>query len=697
MKCIIAEKPSVARDIARIVGATHKEEGCFSGNGHVVTWAFGHLVTLAMPEAYGFPTYSREQLPIIPDPFRLVVRQIRKGTTYTDDPSALKQLNIIRKCFDRSDRIIVATDAGREGELIFRLIYAYLDCRKPFDRLWISSLTDKAIREGLSRPADGRQYDRLYLSGKARSEADWLVGINASRALSIARGGAYSLGRVQTPTLSMICRRYIEHRDFRSVPFWKIHALPTGLSVRAIGEATYESRRAADRAIKDLDPREALIVSSVSVQTNPVPPPLLYDLTALQKEANKRYGYTAEKTLSLAQSLYEKKCTTYPRTGSRYISEDIFEEIPSLLESLKDDPDYGDYLEKLTAGTLNSRSVDDTKVTDHHAILLTGEKSDSLTRDEEVLYRMVTVRMLESFSEAAIEETLTATLTQREHRFGIKAKRRVKSGWKAIRGSMEEAVEEGETVVDSFPEWQEGDRLDVFGFEITEHQTKPKPLYTEATLLSAMEHAGREVADEEARKALAGCGIGTPATRAAIIETLILREYIRREKKSLIPTEKGLSVYKLVAGRKIADAEMTGAWEVALAAIEAGTMDERTFGKSIEVYTRQICEELLTTAAGNTDAHYKTYRCPLCGNDSVRVFPKIVKCVTDGCGFKVFRELCGTLLSKEHIHALMTDGCTPLLCRLTGKSGKTFNARLKLDKDGGTSFVFDSKPRKPQT
>lgn len=697
MKCIIAEKPSVARDIARIVGATHKEEGCFSGNGHVVTWAFGHLVTLAMPEAYGFQTYSREQLPIIPDPFRLVVRQIRKGTTYTDDPSALKQLGIIRKCFDRSDRIIVATDAGREGELIFRLIYAYLDCRKPFDRLWISSLTDKAIREGLSRPADGRQYDRLYLSGKARSEADWLVGINASRALSIARGGAYSLGRVQTPTLSMICRRYIEHRDFRSVPFWKIHALPTGLSVKAIGETTYESRKAADRAMEDLDPREALTVLSVSVQTNPVPPPLLYDLTALQKEANKRYGYTAEKTLSLAQSLYEKKCTTYPRTGSRYISEDIFEEIPSLLESLKDDPDYGDYVEKLTAGTLNRRSVDDTKVTDHHAILLTGEKSGNLTRDEEVLYRMITVRMLESFSEAAIEETLTATLSQREHRFGIKAKRRVKSGWKAVRGSMEEPVEEGETVVDSFPEWQEGDRLDVFGFEMTEHQTKPKPLYTEATLLSAMEHAGREVADEEARKALAGCGIGTPATRAAIIETLILREYIRREKKSLIPTEKGLSVYKLVAGRKIADAEMTGAWEVALAAIEAGTMDERTFGKSIEVYTRQICEELLTTAAGNTDAHYKTYRCPLCGNDSVRVFPKIVKCVTDGCGFKVFRELCGTLLSKEHIHALMTDGCTPLLCRLTGKSGKTFNARLKLDKDGGTSFVFDSKPRKPQT
>lgn len=697
MKCIIAEKPSVARDIARIVGATHKEEGCFSGNGHVVTWSFGHLVTLAMPEAYGFPTYSREQLPIIPDPFRLVVRQIRKGTTYMDDPSALKQLNIIRKCFDRSDRIIVATDAGREGELIFRLIYAYLDCRKPFDRLWISSLTDKAIREGLSRPADGRQYDRLYLSGKARSEADWLVGINASRALSIARGGAYSLGRVQTPTLSMICRRYIEHRDFRSAPFWKIHALPTGLSVKVIGETTYESRKAADRAMEDLDPRKALIVSSVSVQTNPVPPPLLYDLTALQKEANKRYGYTAEKTLSLAQSLYEKKCTTYPRTGSRYISEDIFEEIPSLLESLKDDPDYGDYVEKLTAGTLNRRSVDDTKVTDHHAILLTGEKSGSLTRDEEVLYRMITVRMLESFSEAAIEETLTATLSQREHRFGIKAKRQVKSGWKAVHGSVEESVEEGETVVDSFPEWQEGDRLDVFGFKMTEHQTKPKPLYTEATLLSAMEHAGREVADEEARKALAGCGIGTPATRAAIIETLILREYIRREKKSLIPTEKGLSVYKLVAGRKIADAEMTGAWEVALAAIEAGAMDERTFGKSIEVYTRQICEELLKTAAGNTDDHYKTYHCPLCGNDSVRVFPKIAKCVTDGCGFKVFRELCGTLLSKEHIHALMTDGCTPLLCRLTGKSGKTFNARLKLDKDGGTSFVFDFKPRKPQT
>ena len=313
--CIIAEKPSVARDIARIIGANSKQDRYLEGGGYLVTWAMGHLIALAMPEAYGFSAYKRENLPIRPNPFQLVVRQVRKDKEYHDDPAALKQLKVIRSCFDKADRIIVATDAGREGELIFRYIYQYLDCHKPFERLWISSLTDKAIREGLSNLKPGSCYDNLYHSAKARSEADWLVGINASRALSIARKGGYSLGRVQTPTLAMVCRRYIENRDFSSIPYWKLSVLTEkeSLSLKAVGSEDYESEASAQTALAQLRSQSRLKVESVTRQVGHTAPPLLYDLTALQKDANRRHGFSADKTLSIAQSLYEKKITTYPR------------------------------------------------------------------------------------------------------------------------------------------------------------------------------------------------------------------------------------------------------------------------------------------------------------------------------------------------------------------------------------------------
>src|SRR3712207_1027380 len=330
--CIIAEKPSVARDIARIVGANNRRDGYLEGSGYVITWAMGHLITLAMPEAYGFAAYNAKDLPIRPNPFQLIVRQIRKDKEYISDPAALKQLNVIDSCFDRAERIIVATDAGREGELIFRWIHQYLNCQKPFDRLWISSLTDKAIREGLSNLKNGSAYDSLYHAAQARAEADWLVGINASRALSIARRGGYSLGRVQTPTLAMVCRRYIENRDFSSVPFWKLSALTEkeGMSLKAIGITDYGSEASAQTAFAALSSQSRLKAESVARQVGHTAPPLLYDLTALQKEANRRHGFSADKTLSIAQSLYEKKITTYPRTGSRYISVDVFEEVPAL-------------------------------------------------------------------------------------------------------------------------------------------------------------------------------------------------------------------------------------------------------------------------------------------------------------------------------------------------------------------------------
>ena len=686
--CIIAEKPSVARDIARIVGANSKQDGYMEGNGYLVTWAMGHLIALAMPEAYGFSAYKAEDLPIRPNPFQLVVRQVCKNKEYISDPAALKQLKVIRSCFDKADRIIVATDAGREGELIFRYIYQHLGCRKPFDRLWISSLTDKAIREGLSNLKPGSHYDNLYYSAKARSEADWLVGINASRALSIARRGGYSLGRVQTPTLAMVCRRYIENRDFSSVSYWKlsVHTEKEGLSLKAVGSEDYESEVSAQTTLATLRSQSRLMVESVVRKVADTPPPLLYDLTALQKDANRRHGFSADKTLSIAQSLYEKKITTYPRTGSRYISEDVFEEVPVLLRNIG----------KTLSNPLNRHSVDNTKVTDHHAIIPTGEKPSGLSTDEITIYQMVVNRFIEAFSPDSEEERMQVRFTDGTNTFTWKACRQISLGWKAVQKDKEveaEKKEDGkEQILSSLPNLTEGEVLSLINADITEHKTKPKPLYTEATLLSAMENAGKDVKEDDKRKAMAECGIGTPATRANIIETLILRDYIRREKKSIIPTEKGLAVYEIVKDKKIANAEMTGSWELALAAIEAGKIPSDKFSQGINSYVGTICEELLSLSPDQKS--YPAYCCPKCGQQSVGIYAKVAKCRYETCGFHVFREVCGIHLSEDNIRDLISSGRTPILKGLTSKAGKKFNARLVLGEDYTTSFEFENKKGK---
>ena len=686
--CIIAEKPSVARDIARIVGATTKQDGYLEGCGYVVTWAMGHLIALAMPETYGFSAYKREDLPIRPNPFLLVVRQVRKDKEYVLDPAALKQLKVIRSCFDKADRIIVATDAGREGELIFRYIYQHLGCRKPFDRLWISSLTDKAIREGLANLKKGSHYDYLYHSAKARSEADWLVGINASRALSIARKGGYSLGRVQTPTLAMVCRRYIANRDFSSVPYWKlsVHTEKEGLLLKAIGSKDYENEALAQTALAALRSQSQLTVETVTRKVTHTAPPLLYDLTALQKEANRRHGFSADKTLSIVQSLYEKKITTYPRTGSRYISEDIFEEVPALWRKIG----------AAIKSPLNRHSVDNAKVTDHHAIIPTGETPSGLSADETTIYQMVVNRFVEAFSPNSEEERMQVRFTDGTNTFTWKACRQISLGWKAVQKNKATETEEkedgDEQVLSSLPNLTEGEVLSLVNANITEHKTKPKPLYTEATLLSAMENAGKEVKDAESKKAMAVCGIGTPSTRANIIETLILRDYIRRDKKSIIPTEKGLAVYEIVKDKKIANAEMTGSWELALAAIEAGKMPADKFSQGINSYVGTICEELLSLTPEQKS--YPVYRCPKCGQQSVGIYAKVAKCRHETCGFHVFREVCGIHLSEDNIRDLISSGRTPILKGLTSKAGKKFNARLALKNDYTTTFEFEQNKKR---
>jgi len=376
----------------------------------------------------------------------------------------------------------------------------------------------------------------------------------------------------------------------------------------------------------------------------------------------------------------------YPRTGSRYISEDVFEEVSALLRKIRE----------TLLTPLNRHSVDNAKVTDHHAIIPTGETPSGLSTDETTIYQMVVNRFVEAFSPDSEEERMQVRFTDGNSTFTWKACRQISLGWKAVQKGKEVEAEKkedsDEQILSSLPNLTEGEVLSLVNAEITEHKTKPKPLYTEATLLSAMENAGKEVKDAESKKAMAACGIGTPATRANIIETLILRDYIRRDKKAIIPTEKGLAVYEIVKDKKIANAEMTGAWELALAAIEAGKMPADKFSQGINSYVGTICEELLTLTPEQKS--YPVYRCPKCGQQSVGIYAKVAKCRHKDCDFHIFREVCGTLLTENYIRDLLTTGRTPILKGLTSKAGKKFNARLVLNEDYTTSFEFESRKGK---
>lgn len=607
MKTIIAEKPSVAKEIAHIVGADKREEGYMQGNGYYVTWAFGHLVQPAMPETYGMKGFHAENLPVIPDPFVLVPRQVKTENGYKADAGVLAQIKIIGKLFDSSERIIVATDAGREGELIFRYLYAYIGCRKPFDRLWISSLTDTAIREGLLNLRDGKEYDNLYHAAKARSEADWLVGINGTQALTIAAGrGTYSVGRVQTPTLGMVCERYWEHKRFESKPFWQVHFgvvdADSGNILKFTSANRWTDKATATDIYNKVKDTGSAIITKVVTKRKVEKAPLLYDLTTLQKEANSQHGFTAEHTLSIAQKLYEAKFITYPRTSSRYISDDVFATLPKLFKNLENHSEYGEKV-KLLPGSedYSKNSVNAAKVTDHHALLITENAAIGLFKDEKIVYDMILCRMIEAFSADCIKD-ITSVSAQVDHEveFGISGSIIRQTGWRALslkeknnRQDKDADATDNEVKDQAIPNWQEGQHITLSGCTIAEGKTKPKPLHTESTLLAAMETAGKEIEDDTMRQAMKDSGIGTPATRAAIIETLLKREYMVRQQKKLVPTEKGLALHSVVKNMAIANVEMTGKWEAELAKIERGEASADGFTHSIEGYTREITAELL--------------------------------------------------------------------------------------------------------
>ncbi|MFR3278404.1 DNA topoisomerase III [Phocaeicola plebeius] len=686
MKTIIAEKPSVAREIARIVGATKREEGYFEGGGYAVTWAFGHLVQLAMPDGYGIRGFVRDNLPVIPETFTLIPRQIKAEKGYKPDSGVTAQIKVIARLFNGSEQIVVATDAGREGELIFRYLYHYIGCSTPFVRLWISSLTDKAIREGLRNLENGSKYDNLFLAAKARSESDWLVGINGTQALTIAAGhGTYSVGRVQTPTLGMVCERYWENRRFTPEAFWQLHIAVNGNdndgTVKLSSSGKWKEKEPATALYNKVKEAGTATVTKVERKEKTEETPLLFDLTTLQKEANAKHGFTAEQTLGIAQKLYEKKLITYPRTGSRYIPEDVFSEIPKLLAFIGAMPEWkGKVQEKAQPAR---RSVDGSKVTDHHALLVTGEKPLFLSKEDNTVYQMIAGRMIEAFSEKCVKDTTTVTAECAGAEFMVKGSIIRQAGWRAVYGE-----EDKEEI--SIPDWQEGDTLTLKGCSITEGKTKPKPLHTEATLLSAMETAGKEIEDDALRQALKDCGIGTPATRAAIIETLFKRGYMERCKKSLVPTEKGLALYSVVKTMRIADVALTGEWEKELARIERGELPADTFRKEIEAYTREITSELLSCDKlfARKDSGCK---CPKCGTGTMQFYGKVVRCDNAECGLPVFRLKANRTLSDEEIKDLLTEGHTKLLKGFKSKHGKSFDATIAFDGEFNTTFVFPEK------
>lgn len=689
MIAVIAEKPSVARDIANILGATQKSDGYISGNGYMVTWAFGHLIQLAMPEAYGAVGFKREHLPIIPPNFKLTPRLIKEGKEYKPEPGSLKQLNIIKDVFDKADKIIVATDAGREGELIFRYIYEYLGCDKPFERLWISSLTDKAILAGFNNLKPGRQYDNLFYSARARSEADWLVGMNSSQALTISAGsGVFSLGRVQTPTLAMICSRYIENKNFVPQKYWQIRIstqkddIPFGV----LSSDRFNDVVMATTINEKIKAGGRIEVKKVEKKEVKSQPPLLYDLTTLQKEANTKFKLSADTTLKIAQKLYEAKYITYPRTGSRYISEDILEQIPERIKLLEGYDRFSDYVRSVAGITLNKRSVNDSKVTDHHALIVTENLPKDLQGDDRSIYEMIAGRMLEAFSEPCIKDVTKAEMYSADILFPVTGTVIKYPGWKSVFNEQEDGEEDA-----TLPALQEGDTLLLIDAEVLEKQTKPKPLHTEASLLSAMENAGKEIEDEELRESMKESGLGTPATRAGIIETLFNRKYITKEKQSLVPSLVGLEVYNTVKDMNIANVTMTGSWEKGLAMIERGEVTAEEFSRKIIGYTSKITGELL--GAQLSIPQEEKPACPKCGKNTIRIFDKNAKCMDEACDFIIWREIAGKKLSDTQVGQLIEKGKTGEIKGFKSKAGKPFEAKLTLNNEYKVEFVFNNKKK----
>lgn len=732
MKIILAEKPSVARDIASVVGARAKHEGYYEGGGFAVTYAFGHLVRLAEPEdmnpAWGKP-WRISQLPMVPTEWK-----------YRIDEKGAKQFGVIKRLFlhDASTSIICATDAGREGEHIFRLIYMLSGCTKPVERLWISSLTPEAIREGLNKLKPSQDFDNLANAAKSRAHADWVVGLNFTRAYTTINNQLCTIGRVQTPTLALIVERQEAIDNFKSTPFFEILVtFEPGFVARYITPGEEPTTRIEDKAVAQgimtaiADVPTGTVKSVITAEKRTKAPPL-FDLLSLQKDANKRFGYTAQETLDIAQKLYEEyKLLSYPRTESRHISNDMVDELPGILSAVLKAPTTSktakDALDKegivagkMTADALRPRLgktyVDDTKLTDHHAIIPTNKVPPAdLPERQRNVYELVATRFMSIFLPAEVRDETTAVINLSEHAFRARGVVIKEAGWTVLEPKNTESgkkQKDAEEEPQQLPVLTEGQQSTKRKAELKERKTSaPKP-YDDATLLTAMKNAGRDLDDEDLASYMKQRGLGTPATRAAIIERLLQTGYVLRNKKQLVPTEKGKALIKQVHS-DLKDVALTATWEQRLADMQDGQLLPDKFENDIGDFVRRILPDVASNAgaplpmvpggkvsgksadsgAGSQSDDPGFGPCPQCKEGVVRQTPKGAGCNRwkSGCTFSIWREQRGKELSDTNIKELVRKRQTKVIKGFKKKDGSgKYDAKLVLTDDYKIRFEFES-------
>ena len=704
---VIAEKPSVARDIAKVLKANQKGDGCLIGENHVVSWAVGHLVTLAEPEDYDekYKKWNFSTLPILPEEMKLkAIQQTRS------------QLKVLHKWMNSAeiDSLICATDSGREGELIFRYIYEITNCKKPFERLWISSMTEEAIKEGFATLKDGREYDLLYTSAKCRSEADWLVGMNATRAYTLRYDALLSIGRVQTPTLALIVNKQKEIDAFVAEDYFEVQADfggYTGMWIDQEEHTRIEKEETAKAIVQKVSGKQA-VITKVEKEEKKTPPPLLYDLTELQRDCNKKFGFSAKKTLDIAQSLYEKrKMITYPRTDSRYLSDDMKGKVHNTLRRLNELEEYQSYTQPLSGNiSFTKRIIDNSKVTDHHAIIPTDGKLrvDSLMEEEKKVFSLVAARFLAVFYPYYRYETTKVYAMAEQEQFLSKGTVVLEEGWQAVEKSLVPATATKKKKKDEeeqkLPALTEGEQRKIEKAAVQKKKTKPPTPYTESSLLSAMENAGRFVEDEALKEQMKDSGLGTPATRAAIIERLLTVGYIVRKGKNLIPTEKGMKLIEVVP-IEMSSPQTTGKWEKGLSSISKGKMTEERFMASIRRYVQFLIQDAASgrradvvfpaeQIRGKKRKNNAFGKCPVCGRDILEN-TKSFYCAgwKNGCKFSLWKDSLtpyGLTLDGGMVKLLLKSGKTERIPVSLPQTGEKGTAVLILNKEkGGQIEIMD--------
>ncbi|WP_299759374.1 type IA DNA topoisomerase [uncultured Pontibacter sp.] len=712
MKVCIAEKPSVAREIAMVIGAKAKKDGYYEGNGYQVTWTFGHFCTLREPDDYRpeWKRWSLYDLPMLPEKY---------GIKLMKDSGVQKQFKIIKQLLDKADEVINCGDAGQEGEVIQRWVLTEANYRKPFKRLWISSLTEDAIRQGFAKLKEGSEFDSLYQAGKSRAIGDWLLGLNATRlfTLKYANGSrqTLSIGRVQTPTLAMLVTRHHEIANFVPQPFWELKTIYRDTTFSSTN-GRFQKEEEAQKIMEAIK-QDELTITDVETKKGTESPPKLFDLTSLQIECNNKLSLSADETLKTVQSLYEKKVVSYPRVDTTFLPDDIYPKIPGILQGLSN---YRQEVEPLLQSKIRKtkKVFNNNKVTDHHAIIPTGASAGSLYGREADVYDIITRRFIAAFYPDCIVSNTTVMAESAGYTFRVRGKQILDPGWRVIYGADDvkssdapaskdgKEEEEASGVLPHFEKGEHGPHEPL----LEKKMTNPPKDYTEATLLRAMETAGRQVEDDELKEALKENGIGRPSTRAAIIETLFKRQYIRKEKKKIVPTQMGIDLIGVIKNETLKSAEMTGQWERKLRQIEGGEFKAEAFLQELQNFVMSLVQEVKYDRATVTLEPQQEEKkqsskstktsppakpapkkepapaqglgsCPACQQGYILKGSKAYGCIRykEGCRFLIPITQYGKELTEKQVQALLSKGKTPTIKGFKADNGESFDGVLKLN------------------